>query len=196
MHLPSDGRPLPGYDLAVADYRRRVGAKSIEIASSAGDKDSSFAPASSNRSSLLTAMLPTERSRAEDALDLQTNRQTMVGEARSEFTDLSALAIPVPVARPTSEMEIPRVEVASLGPSTDRTQIESFRPSAILDLPEPVALIALFRITAADRDADEEADGQETLMTWALSGPDTSTGLTAPLMSARLFAIRTTQIAP
>ena len=55
MHLPSDGRPLPGYDLAVADYRRRVGAKSIEIASSAGDKDSSFAPASSNRSSLLTA---------------------------------------------------------------------------------------------------------------------------------------------
>ena len=141
-------------------------------------------------------MLPTERSRAEDALDLQTNRQTIVGEARSEFTDLSALAIPVPVARPTSEMEMPKVEVASLGPSTDRTRIENFRPSSVLDLPEPVALIALFPITAADRDADEEADGQETLMTWALSGPDTSTGLTAPLISPRLFAIRTTQIAP
>ncbi len=66
MHLPSDGRPLPGYDLAVADYRRRVGAKSIEIASSAGDDDSNFASASSNRSSLVTAMLPTGRSRAED----------------------------------------------------------------------------------------------------------------------------------
>ncbi len=196
MHLPSDGRPLPGYDLAVADYRRRVGAKSIEIASSAGDDDSNFTSASSNRSSLVTAMLPTGRSRAQDALDLQTSRQTMVGEATSEFTDLSALAIPVPVARPTSEMEIPEVEVASLGPITDRTQIESFRPSAILDLPEPAALIALFPIPAADRDADEEADGQETLMTWALSAPGATTGLKAPLMSARLFAIRTTQIAP
>ncbi|SSC73137.1 unnamed protein product [Ciceribacter sp. T2.26MG-112.2] len=196
MHLPSDGRPLPGYDLAVADYRRRVGAKSIEIASSAGDDDSNFTSTSSNRSSLVTAMLPTGRSRAQDALDLQTSRQTMVGEATSEFTDLSALAIPVPVARPTSEMEIPEVEVASLGPITDRTQIESFRPSAILDLPEPAALIALFPIPAADRDADEEADGQETLMTWALSAPGATTGLKAPLMSARLFAIRTTQIAP
>jgi hypothetical protein len=196
MHLPSDGRPLPGYDLAVADYRRRVGAKSIEIASSAGDKDTNFAPASSNSSSLLTAMLPTERSRAEDALDLQTSRQTMVGEATSEFTDLSALAIPVPVARPPSEMETSQVEVASLGPITDRTQIESFRPSAILDLPAPVALIALFPITAADRDADEDADGHETLMTWALSAPNASTGMTAPLISARLFAIRTNQIAP
>ena len=195
MHLPSDGRPLPGYDLAVADYRRRVGAKSIEIASSAGDDDSNFTSDSSN-SSLVTAMLPTGRSRAEDALDLQTSRQTMVGEARSEFADLSALAIPVPVARPTSEMETPEVEVASLGPITDRTQIESFRPSAILDLPEPAALIALFPIPAADRDADEEADGQETLMTWALSAPGATTGLKAPLMSARLFAIRTTQIAP
>ncbi|MBA3039373.1 MAG: DUF882 domain-containing protein [Rhizobiaceae bacterium] len=195
MHLPSDGRPLPGYDLAVADYRRRVGAKSIEIASSAGDDDSNFTSDSSN-SSLVTAMLPTGRSRAEDALDLQTSRQTMVGEARSEFADLSALAIPVPVARPTSEMETPEVEVASLGPITDRTQIEGFRPSAILDLPEPAALIALFPIPAADRDADEEADGQETLMTWALSAPGATTGLKAPLMSARLFAIRTTQIAP
>jgi len=196
MHLPSDGRPLPGYDLAVADYRRRVGAKSIEIASSAGDDDSNFASASSNRSSLVTAMLPTGRSRAEDALELQTSRPAMVGEQRSEFTDLSFLAIPVPAARPTSEMETPEVEVASLGPITDRTQTDSFRPSAILDLPAPAALIARFPITAADRDADEEADGHETLMTWALSAPEASTGLTAPLISARLFAIRTTQISP
>lgn len=196
MHLPSDGRPLPGYDLAVADYRRRVGAKSIEIASSAGDDDSNFTSASSNRSSLVTAMLPTGRSRAQDALELQTSRPAMVGEQRSEFTDLSSLAIPVPAARPTSEMETPEVEVASLGPITDRTQTDSFRPSAILDLPEPAALIALFPIPAADRDADEEADGQETLMTWALSAPGATTGLKAPLMSARLFAIRTTQIAP
>jgi len=195
MHLPSDGRPLPGYDLAVADYRRRVGAKSIEIASSAGD-ESILAPASTNRSSLVTAMLPAGRSRAEDAIELQTSRPAMVGEQRSEFTDLSSLAIPIPAARPASETETAEVEVASLGTTPDLKQTDSLRPSAILEVPEPVAMIALFPITAAHRDADERADGQETLMTWALSAPEAATGLTAPLMSARLFAIRTTQIAP
>lgn len=195
MHLPSDGRPLPGYDLAVADYRRRVGAKSIEIASSAGD-ESILAPASTNRSSLVTAMLPAGRSRAEDAIELQTSRPAIFAEQMSGFTDLSSLAIPIPAARPASETETAEVEVASLGTTPDLKHTDSFRPSAILDLPEPIALIALFPITAAHRDADEEADGQETLMTWALSAPEAATGLTAPLMSARLFAIRTTQIAP
>jgi uncharacterized protein YcbK (DUF882 family) len=195
MHLPSDGRPLPGYDLAVADYRRRVGAKSIEIASSAGD-ESILAPASTNRSSLVTAMLPAGRSRAEDAIELQTSRPAIFAEQMSEFTDLSSLAIPIPAARPASETETAEVEVASLGTTPDLEQTDSFRPSAILDLPEPIASIALFPITAAHRDADEEADGQESLMTWALSAPEAATGLTAPLMSARLFAIRTTQIAP
>ncbi|MCF3638454.1 DUF882 domain-containing protein [Rhizobium sp. TRM95111] len=32
LHLPSDGKPLPGYDQAVADYKRRVGADSVEVA--------------------------------------------------------------------------------------------------------------------------------------------------------------------
>ncbi|OHV75445.1 DUF882 domain-containing protein [Ensifer sp. LCM 4579] len=32
MHIPADGRPLPGYEQAVADYKRRVGASAIEVA--------------------------------------------------------------------------------------------------------------------------------------------------------------------
>jgi uncharacterized protein YcbK (DUF882 family) len=43
MHVPSDGKPLPGYELAVADYKRRVGASAIEVAGGGtkgpGDKD-------------------------------------------------------------------------------------------------------------------------------------------------------------
>ena len=43
MHVPADGKPLPGYELAVADYKRRVGASGIEVAGGgtkgAGDKD-------------------------------------------------------------------------------------------------------------------------------------------------------------
>ena len=32
MHVPADGKPLPGYQQAVADYKRRVGADTIEVA--------------------------------------------------------------------------------------------------------------------------------------------------------------------
>jgi len=36
LHLPADGQPLPGYEQALADYKKRVGSSSIEIASTAG----------------------------------------------------------------------------------------------------------------------------------------------------------------
>ncbi|HTO34042.1 MAG TPA: DUF882 domain-containing protein [Pararhizobium sp.] len=43
MHVPSDGKPLPGYQTAVADYKRRVGESAIEVAGGgakgAGDRD-------------------------------------------------------------------------------------------------------------------------------------------------------------
>ncbi|XUY26289.1 DUF882 domain-containing protein [Agrobacterium sp. rho-8.1] len=55
IHLPSDGKPLPGYDQALADYRKRVSSSSIQVASTAGD-----GPASSSsggkRKTLLAAL--------------------------------------------------------------------------------------------------------------------------------------------
>lgn len=55
LHIPSDGKPLPGYELAVADYKRRVGDKSIEVAGGGakgpGDKDTT------KRKATLFAML-------------------------------------------------------------------------------------------------------------------------------------------
>ncbi|CDZ53845.1 Hypothetical protein NGAL_HAMBI2427_53460 [Neorhizobium galegae bv. orientalis] len=36
IHLPADGKPLPGYEAAMVDYKRRVGSDSIQIASTAG----------------------------------------------------------------------------------------------------------------------------------------------------------------
>lgn len=41
VHLPADGKPLPGYEQALADYKRRVSSSSIEIASTAGAGPSS-----------------------------------------------------------------------------------------------------------------------------------------------------------
>lgn len=36
LHLPADGKPLPGYDEALADYKKRVGVDSIAAADTAG----------------------------------------------------------------------------------------------------------------------------------------------------------------
>ncbi|OCO98036.1 MULTISPECIES: DUF882 domain-containing protein [unclassified Ensifer] len=55
MHLPSDGKPLPGYDQAVADYKRRVGASAIEVAG--GGAKGSGDTASGKRRGNLFAML-------------------------------------------------------------------------------------------------------------------------------------------
>ncbi len=55
IHLPADGKPLPGYDQALADYKKRVSSSSIQVASTAGS-----GPASSSsggkRKTLLAAL--------------------------------------------------------------------------------------------------------------------------------------------
>jgi uncharacterized protein YcbK (DUF882 family) len=43
MHIPADGRPLPGYQEAVADYKRRMSSDDIQIASSSSSHRGFFA---------------------------------------------------------------------------------------------------------------------------------------------------------
>ncbi len=43
MHLPADGQPLPGYQQAVADYKRRAGSVQIEMAEASPKKRGFFA---------------------------------------------------------------------------------------------------------------------------------------------------------
>ncbi len=42
LHIPSDGKPLPGYETAVAEYKRKGAGAAIEIASFGGNKRKSF----------------------------------------------------------------------------------------------------------------------------------------------------------
>jgi uncharacterized protein YcbK (DUF882 family) len=42
MHIPSDGKPLPGYEAAVADYKRRMASSDIQVASVGGSKHRGF----------------------------------------------------------------------------------------------------------------------------------------------------------
>ncbi len=185
MHLPSNGAPLPGYETAVADYRRRVGARSIEIAATASDGDDDTAQSSSGRSSLLTAMLPTPRNRAQEALELQTGRRTGENNASPEFTDLAALAVPVPSVRPVADM--PEVETAALGPIAEMTTASVVRSATIIQLRQPATSIALLPLPMSEMDPDKEGDAQDALIDWALSAPGATTRMTAPSFASRLL---------
>ncbi|KKX29462.1 DUF882 domain-containing protein [Rhizobium sp. LC145] len=182
MHLPANGKPLPGYEQAVADYRRRVGPKSIEIASTARDNDDA-APA---RASLLTAMLPSRKSRAEDALELQAKPQVSGrAEERPEFVDLAALAVPVPTIRPAATVADAAVETASLGPLPSIPGNDLRAAAPLTTLRQPPGSMALLPITPTNKDAEDGADAQEAIVSWALSAPGGSNGIMAPVFVRR-----------
>ncbi|MGE7367681.1 DUF882 domain-containing protein [Neorhizobium sp. NPDC001467] len=114
IHLPADGKPLPGYDQALADYKKRVGADSIEIASTAGPASSAVVRKKKN----LLAMLfgggdededpeaittpapaapgrPSAPATAEDGES--ESAPVMVASAQPQAPDIAA---PVPQSRP------------------------------------------------------------------------------------------------
>lgn len=185
MHLPSNGKPLPGYQQAVADYKRRVGSRSIEIASTAGGNDDDAAP-SPGRGSVLTAMLPTPRSSAGEALELQTGAKPSSGAG---FVDLASLEVPVPSVRPVEMTASPAVETAVLGPPSALSTASVRRQGAIRELREHSASIALLGITSADSDPEDESDAEAALVSWALSAPGTFTGITAPVFVSRTVTL-------
>lgn len=187
MHLPSDGRPLPGYEQAVADYRRRVGPNSIQIANTAGDDDDDV---SSSRSSLLTAMLPTSKTKAERALELQTRPQAAAAPPTSSFADLASVTVPVPSLRPSQIVPEQRIETASIDPASLALEVrDTLQPAPRLALKEPALSIASLPIDAFVIDPGEDFDGDDAIVAWALSQPGSSTGMSAPLLVRRALVV-------
>jgi uncharacterized protein YcbK (DUF882 family) len=198
MHLPADGKPLPGYSQAVADYKRRVGSRSIEIASTLEDDDENDTrSAKRSGSGLLTAMLPTPKSRAVAALDEQTSPKAAAAVAKPEFIDLASLTVPAPSFRPTAPVVDP-IETAALAPAPALAPIPSPAPAPAatatpaLALPAPgralktpSGAIGLLPITPEYADEEDEFDSEDALLTWALSAPGTNGGMTAPLLVRR-----------
>ncbi|WEA24511.1 DUF882 domain-containing protein [Rhizobium binxianense] len=202
MHLPADGRPLPGYNQAVASYKKRGGASSIEIASTAGEDEdvagSSRPDGDTGDSKLVTAMLPTPKSRALNALARQTgaverNEKDLAG-------DVPAFPVPIPAMRPVAMTHDAGADdslvTASIGPIE---ALPERRPPA---LPaharfHPLAaaqessergadMIASLPITASWEEAGFLGSTSEAaLMKWALHSPGEAIGLSAPRVSPR-----------
>ncbi|WP_342344741.1 DUF882 domain-containing protein [Rhizobium sp. CFBP 13726] len=215
IHVPADGRPLQGYSVAMADLKRRGSGKSIAIARATIDIEADDDAGAGKRvgSGLITAMLPTPRSRALAALDEQTTprpsaRATVAVAPVPAFADLASLAIPAPGLRPAAETASSApaavIETASLGPAPTAASASAlgnsmpmlprpapgFVPALALaapakGLPEPRHSLASLPITGPQIDPEDEFDGEDVLISWAISPPGASTGMTAPLVVGR-----------
>ncbi|KPH08476.1 DUF882 domain-containing protein [Rhizobium acidisoli] len=202
MHLPADGRPLPGYNQAIANYKKRVSPTAIQIASTAGEDEEvveSVRPSGGTRDgNLVTALLPTPKSRAVNALALQTGA-TERDDKRSA-PDLSSLQIPIPAMRPPALVRDADVddglETASIGPiaALPGRQISAlpdharFHPRIVAaEASRPSAsMIAALPMTASWEDPDFLGSTSDTaLMKWALHSPGEAMGLSAPRLSPR-----------
>lgn len=113
LHVPADGRPLPGYNVAMADYKRRVGSKSIVAASSAG---AALSEDDTSPNSLVTALLPTRKSRAEKALEMQAAGEMTVEQPA--FFDLATISAPLPTFRAAEIERVVSVNTSAFIPSS------------------------------------------------------------------------------
>jgi uncharacterized protein YcbK (DUF882 family) len=106
LHLPADGRALPGYELAMADQKnqkKRVRPVAIQTIRKTDDEDDTGSEAAAvdvPRPGLVVAMLPTPRSRADNGLELQPASKLIDQTRKSSMPDLASLAIPLPTLRP------------------------------------------------------------------------------------------------
>ncbi|MGB3813554.1 MAG: DUF882 domain-containing protein [Shinella sp.] len=193
MHVPTDGKPLPGYQQAVADYKRRVGSNTIEVAGGGSSPS-----ASKRKGGFLTALFGGGGDEDEEP-DMIASSATIADDfdegrsagakakavqekrpAASEAETEIAFTAPVPDSRPafkttetTSELALvaPTTSgaVAALEAATAEGQKPEFEDLAAYKIPLPVMLGA--RTNPGDAVANEimtaeaaSEDGEELAM--------------------------------
>lgn len=154
IHLPSDGKPLPGYQVAMTDYKRRVGANAIQVAGGGakgsgdtkrkgnlfamlfggGDEDEEPDAIASSQT-IEVAEKPASRSRQSDLPGVVAGEGETVVASRDD-EDITA---PVPLIRPafkeTPAQQQPGIEVALVEPRTSAAE-------AALEAATPVEAVA------------------------------------------------------
>ena len=136
MHLPADGKALPGYQQALADYksRQRTGA-TVQIAS-ASDSSSSNASASGGSGGGLLSALFGGGNRAANQPEQQPSRavaqqQPAQAPAQTVLAALPETGIPTPFAAP-------RQQAIATAPSAQETTIEQLVAAAPAPVEESV----------------------------------------------------------
>jgi hypothetical protein len=196
MHVPADGRPLPGYNQAVAEYKKRGSVKTVEIASAEDDEDtgsSALLP-----SKLATALVPTPRSVRRE-IPMLAAAPVPEKPAPETFTNLASLRVPLPAFRPGSEKAaapVDPIQTASIDPVAIRPEIRpsvpSFGASALASLkpssmpgsrPEMMPVLPMAK--SPDLDGGVSTISDEALIGWALHADGRSLGMSAPQVVRR-----------
>ena len=181
MHVPTDGKPLPGYQQAVADYKRRVGAKDIQVAGGG-----STPSASKRKGGFLAALFggggdedeepeaiasgetfDEGGSSARTVAKAVEEKKPLVTEAETE-TEL-AFTAPVPGSRPAFKSAETASELALVAPTTSdavaaleaattEEQKPEFEDLSAYKVPLPVMLGARTRAGDAEPGAVLTAD--------------------------------------
>ncbi len=175
LHVPADGKPLPGYDVAMADYKRRVGSKSVVAAGTAGASPSRE-DVSSPTDSLVTALLPTRKSRAERALELQTSPSKA---GQPAYVDLATISAPLPSFRASeAERAIP-VNLSAFIPSSSFKAMGGLRMTGRVLHQPAVTETSLVDFGQAARPV-AWAVSNDALLDWALAPAEALESLTLP----------------
>lgn len=197
LHVPADGRPLPGYEIAAAQSRKRPSEAASKIAAIVDDDDDNAgspaaSPVAAASTSLLTSMLPTPRNRAANGLELQLGKRVAEENKIKPFSDLATYSVPMPTSRPLSIAVIPAVAperpapmvlaslvvgrsdagnllVAAHSPNSNSNSMAKMQPMA--DLP-----------AAAAQDVSGGVGAMSTgaIVAWALQPPGIAVDMTLP----------------
>ncbi len=129
MHIPADGRPLPGYEQAVADYKRRVSSSQVQMASSGAYTGSSSGDQPKHKT-LFAALFGGGADEAEDTSDDDSGAAVAVAKASppkvdmpnaanpaeqapAQATEVASVNAPVPQVRPAFANQAGGSEMAS-----------------------------------------------------------------------------------
>ena len=137
MHLPPDGHPLPGYEAAVADYKRRMGAEAQDVASISGSSkprnllqmlfggggDEDEQPdeiAADEAPATKQAVKPKAEVQVASAqIPKQTYVENLPGVQSGAQADVQAFTAPLPAVRPSLKDAPPSLETALVSPARD-----------------------------------------------------------------------------
>jgi uncharacterized protein YcbK (DUF882 family) len=150
MHLPADGKPLPGYQVAVADYKRRVGASAIEVAGGgakgSGDKDDS------KRKGNLFAMLFGGGGDEDEEPDAIASGKMEVADeqpaASAKVTEVAAAPSPLPGVENAVEQASVAAPVPGVRPAFKEMPADDGVEVALVAPPRNAAADALAAATA------------------------------------------------
>ena len=138
LYIPSDGRPLPGYDMALAAYKARLwGATPFMLAENGRGNDRRAAAADATKVIVLTPQT------ASIEVPLPRRRALLRIEQRADAGAVVAMAQPVPPLKPVTPVE--------------RSRLNSIFDTAFAGAAAPANRLAAGRRLPAPREVDFDA---------------------------------------